>query len=222
MSIVTVHNIDCEFDGNGNLSEHSDESDVPLYRREYFQNNPSLITFIESVAQHVLRCENIGEKEVAIAVVSEPCMRQYNAQFRGRDSATDVLSFPSSDACIRKTCENTHRMKIAFSTENTPQNFEDADDFHNAFRDFEKADAAFSHEVQRYLGDVLVCCDYVMHQAREYGEVFERELARVIIHGILHLLGYTHTTYDMKCDFMLKKQEHILALFIFPKIEKPA
>ncbi len=220
MSIVTIHNLDCEFDGNGNRLEHSDESDIPLYQREIFQNstrknNPAITSFIQGLVHHVLCCENVIEKEVAIALVSKNCIRQYNAKFRAKDFVTDVLSFSASDMSPYKACENYRGKENAFSLTQKPQNLEHADNFHA----FAKLDSAFSDEMHNYLGDILVCYEHIIEQAQAHGEVFERELARVIIHAVLHLLGYTHTSYDMKRDSMLKKQEHILRLLVVPKIE---
>jgi len=42
------------------------------------------------------------------------------------------------------------------------------------------------------VGDVLIAPAYVRRQASESGEAFEREMALMVAHGILHLLGYDH------------------------------
>ncbi|UCB51971.1 MAG: rRNA maturation RNase YbeY [Candidatus Zixiibacteriota bacterium] len=42
------------------------------------------------------------------------------------------------------------------------------------------------------LGDVYVSLDQAKRQADEYGVDFEEEVARLVAHGILHLLGYDH------------------------------
>lgn len=43
-----------------------------------------------------------------------------------------------------------------------------------------------------HLGDVVVCIDRAKDQAGAYGHSFERELAYLTVHGVLHLLGYDH------------------------------
>jgi len=43
-----------------------------------------------------------------------------------------------------------------------------------------------------FLGEVYVSIDRARDQAREYGESEERETKRLVLHGLLHLLGYTH------------------------------
>jgi rRNA maturation RNase YbeY len=39
-------------------------------------------------------------------------------------------------------------------------------------------------------GDIFISCDRVNENATEFGTGFENELLRIIIHGVLHLLGY--------------------------------
>ena len=43
-----------------------------------------------------------------------------------------------------------------------------------------------------YLGEVVISCPQALAQAREQGHSAQRELALLVIHGVLHLLGYDH------------------------------
>jgi len=60
---------------------------------------------------------------------------------------------------------------------------------------------------EKELGEILICLSEVKKNAKE--SVFEKELARVLIHGILHLLEYEHG------KTMEKKQEHYLSQIKF-------
>lgn len=59
------------------------------------------------------------------------------------------------------------------------------------------------------LGDVIVSLERARKQAVEYGHSFERELAFLLSHGVLHLLGYDHGTKQQE-EVMLSKQEQVL------------
>lgn len=66
-------------------------------------------------------------------------------------------------------------------------------------------------ESDRLNGDLFISIDTVRDNAIEYGEGFERELARVMVHGILHLIGYDdHTKADQK--EMRAKENYYLSL----------
>lgn len=41
-------------------------------------------------------------------------------------------------------------------------------------------------------GDIFVCVPYIMRQAKEIGVSFREEFVRMVVHGILHLLGFDH------------------------------
>ncbi len=47
-----------------------------------------------------------------------------------------------------------------------------------------------------YLGDVLVSKDQAKHQAKNYGNTWEQEIAELVAHGVLHLLGVHHKDDD--------------------------
>jgi len=55
-------------------------------------------------------------------------------------------------------------------------------------------------------GEIVICPEVVEANAKEYQSVFRKELARVLIHGILHILGYNHQT-------MASRQIRYLKLF---------
>lgn len=61
----------------------------------------------------------------------------------------------------------------------------------------------------RLLGDIYVCIPRMKQQAIEYGHSEKRELSFLVVHGILHLLGYDHMKKEEE-EVMFKKQELIL------------
>ena len=61
-----------------------------------------------------------------------------------------------------------------------------------------------------YLGDIIICPDVAMRNAKSYSKSFAYEISLYMVHGILHLLGYQDTSV-IKRKKMQKKQEEILA-----------
>jgi len=59
------------------------------------------------------------------------------------------------------------------------------------------------------LGDIVICMDVAKAQADEYGHTIERELAFLVVHGMLHLLGYDHETPEDETE-MCAAQDEIL------------
>lgn len=85
----------------------------------------------------------------AVRFTGDRGIRQANRRYRGKDSATDVLSFPGG---------------------------EDLEGLH--------------------LGDLLISVPTARRQAAERGETADLELRRLILHGVLHCLGYDHEADD--------------------------
>jgi probable rRNA maturation factor len=63
-----------------------------------------------------------------------------------------------------------------------------------------------------YLGDVVIAIDQARRQAEEYGHSFERELAYLTAHGLLHLLGYDHEDDEEKVQMRAREEEILLDL----------
>jgi len=60
------------------------------------------------------------------------------------------------------------------------------------------------------LGEIVICLREVKKNAKRFNSTLEEELARVLIHGILHLLGYDHEKSEIKAQEMEEKQNHYL------------
>jgi probable rRNA maturation factor len=65
-------------------------------------------------------------------------------------------------------------------------------------------------EAGMYLGDVIVSLPRAAEQAVQQGHSFERELGLLVIHGILHLLGYDHAQEADEAT-MWARQDAVLA-----------
>jgi probable rRNA maturation factor len=61
------------------------------------------------------------------------------------------------------------------------------------------------------LGDVIISLPRAKAQAAEYGHSLERELGYLLVHGILHLLGYDHED-AAGLETMREKEEAVLAV----------
>ena len=60
------------------------------------------------------------------------------------------------------------------------------------------------------LGEIIICPTRVKENAKKFHTSFKRELARVLVHGVLHLLGYDHEKNKKGAEKMFKKQEKYL------------
>lgn len=74
-----------------------------------------------------------------------------------------------------------------------------------AFEDNESID----YEGIRFLGEIYICIPRMIEQAKMYGHSETRELGFLVVHGLLHLLGYDHDTEE-KEKKMFNLQELIL------------
>jgi len=115
--------------------------------------------FLEKIAESILKKEKKLNKDLSIALVGFERMRELNNKYRGKNMATDVLSFQYGDS-----------------------------------------------------GEVVICLPQVEKNARIFKFTFKKELARVLIHGILHLLGFNHEKNERGADKMRKKEEDYLFL----------
>ncbi len=63
------------------------------------------------------------------------------------------------------------------------------------------------------LGEIVICPAVVRKNAKKYKVAFKKELVKVLIHGILHILGYNHGKSKKEAIEMEKKQERYLSQF---------
>lgn len=59
------------------------------------------------------------------------------------------------------------------------------------------------------LGELVVAPSVVRRQAREHGLTFEKELGYMLLHGVLHLLGFDHEKSQIQARRMFKIQDDV-------------
>lgn len=62
----------------------------------------------------------------------------------------------------------------------------------------------------QYLGEVYISLEKAWEQFREYSENFRMEVRRLLVHGILHLLGFDHEKSESEDEMMKKKENEVL------------
>jgi probable rRNA maturation factor len=66
-------------------------------------------------------------------------------------------------------------------------------------------------QIKNIFGEVIICPVEVLRNARKIGTDFKKEIAKVLIHGTLHLLGYNHEKKEKEAKMMAKKGEYYIS-----------
>lgn len=114
--------------------------------------------------------------EVCVRIVGRASSRRLNADYRGKDKPTNVLSFPSD---------------------------------------------AMERAAGGSLGDIVVCAPVVAAEARQQGKPLPGHWAHMVVHGVLHLLGYDHLN-PRQARAMEALEVAILLEFGYPDPYRPA
>ena len=80
---------------------------------------------------------------------------------------------------------------------------------HDTYTDIISFDYTLGKEVG---GDIFISIERVLENAEKFNEVFENELHRVMIHGVLHFMGYKDKTKKEKTLMRTKEDEKIFIL----------
>lgn len=78
---------------------------------------------------------------------------------------------------------------------------------HNYYTDIITFDN--SEEQNHIEGDIFVSIDRVKDNAQEYNIAFEEEFRRVVVHGILHLIGFKDKTDEEQLEMRQKEAEYL-------------
>jgi probable rRNA maturation factor len=128
-----------------------------------------------------------GRIEISLAIVGSGRIRRLNKMYRKKNRVTDVLSF--SDKNI-----------LPYLAKDFPRIKKEKD-----IKFIEPPDGV------KRLGEIIISYPQAKKQAKRENHSLERELAILLVHGILHLVGHEHEKGGEEKKEMKKKEKEILA-----------
>jgi probable rRNA maturation factor len=142
-----------------------------------------------SLAEGVLAAEGVrGNIELSLLFVEEDDIAALNEQFLGINAPTDVLAFPidAVDVDVMSSPTTGHR-----GPDRPPPDPSDQ---------------------PLLLGDVVLCPAVAERQAAEHAGTLDDELALLVVHGILHVLGHDHAQPDETTVMRARERDLLEAL----------
>jgi probable rRNA maturation factor len=138
------------------------------------------------LAEAILADEGVrGETEVSLLFVDENAISDLNSRFLGKEGPTDVLAFPIDEEPAESgRSPDSGGTGPGFTVE--------------------------PEEVPTLLGDVVICPAVAHRNAPHHAGTYEDEIALLVVHGLLHLLGLDHEDAD-EADAMEAKEQALLA-----------
>jgi probable rRNA maturation factor len=153
-------------------------------RQDKMVVDSSFERIIEEVILTALKEEAVDKDcEISVIFVDNDSIKEINKETRNIDKETDVLSFPMLDYPKGKVYKDIY----------LNYNF----------------DASFFNEEDLVLGDVVLSLEKAKEQSEDFNHSFTRECSYLVVHSILHLLGYDHMEEDEK-KIMREREESIL------------
>ena len=135
-----------------------------------------------------LHAAGVSDGHIGMQIVGEGRMRTLNYAARGVDEATDVLAFPIDDDVVEMG-----RWPDASTTgpDRAPVEPDDA---------------------PLLLGDVVICPAVAAHNAPAHAGTYDDEVALLLVHGILHVLGHDHAEAE-ETRVMQERERDLLRRF---------
>jgi probable rRNA maturation factor len=131
---------------------------------------PPLEAFLARVREQL----RLNGAEITIALVSDPAIARMNESYRRKKGPTDVLSFPSDASPRRNAARRRQGTTLVVSKS-------------------ANKDGALAPEGD-FLGDIAISPATARRNAKKFRRTLPNELRILILHGVLHLLGYDHET----------------------------
>ena len=119
-------------------------------------------------------------------------------EYEGHDKVTEVsLTFTDN--------EKIHALNKQFRNVDRP-----TDGLSFPLLDAESDDGFMPPELETMLGDIVISLEKAREQSEEFGHSFEREVAFLTVHSMLHLLGYDHEKSEADDADMRLRQRIIM------------
>ena len=135
------------------------------------------------LAEAVLTEEELpGDAELSILFVDEKSIAELNSRFLGKDGPTDVLAFPIDEEPI----ESGRSPDSGGTGPGMPSEPED---------------------MPVLLGDIVICPAVAHRNAPEHAGSYDDELALLVVHGLLHLMGMDHAEDDEAEEMEARERE---------------
>ena len=159
------------------------------------------------LADEVLGAEGVpGDAEISLLFVDPEAMAELNSRFRGAEGPTDVLAFPMD-------AEDIDAEDSDIGPASTGGRFPDG----GTTGPSTVSDRPDTSRPPYVVGDVVICPAVAAENAAEHrgqlhdGSV-EDELALLVVHGVLHLLGMDHAEDD-EAEAMEARERELLQKF---------
>jgi len=137
------------------------------------------IRTLENFFARVCRRLRLPASSVCIALVTDAHIARWNRSYRRKPRPTDVLSFPAGDSKAK-------RLSLA--------------KYELSRKDFSSTSCTSFTSSNFYLGDIAIAPAVARRNARRLRRSFTQEMKILILHGILHLMGYDHETDTGQMD----------------------
>ncbi len=135
-------------------------------------------SWLQSVAEQVLVAQDAGSGvELGLVITIQERVQQLNRSYLGKDEPTDVLAFSMLPEPLA-TGESEASSPFV-----------------------QPPDGVF------HLGEVIVSYPQAVIQAEEHQHSVKREIAILIIHGVLHLIGYEHDKPELERQMRAREAE---------------
>ncbi len=168
--------------GPGRSRRRADEGDLEVFVADEQSDHPVDLVRWELLARLVLEAEGVsGEAELSLLFVDEASITDLNRSFMGQDGPTDVLAFPIDD-------DNVGVGRSPDGSTTGPERDPVTD-------------------VPLLLGDVVVCPAVAARNAPTHAGTYQDEIDLLVVHGVLHVLGWDHATPEETIQMQARERE---------------